>query len=421
MQKWYIIVERGEIMGFVENFILNTIYILFPLILYLFYIAYNKAFEKEAQNIILDFCLLSSFYLVSRFGGFSNFELSLLIFNVPILIAYLYRRNLSILILSFCIIIYYFKFYSNFAGIVLLEYPLYYFIYYKIFNKEGSDRLFLVSFVFLKSIITLILMILTNVDILQIIMNVLFYVSLNILVIFLLKKGKKIVKLGMTLKELQKEKEIRTSLFKITHEIKNPIAVCKGYLDMFNINDLNHSRKYIPIISSEINRTLLLLQDFLDCNHLKINKDILDINLLLEDVEEECAPLLESKKINYISHIEDEEVYIDGDYERLKQVFINIIKNSIEAIETRGDSYIELNTELINNKIHIFIEDNGLGISKENIEKIKEPFYTTKKTGTGLGISLSIEIIEAHNGNIIYSSEEGSWTRVEIVLPIKNS
>jgi len=252
-------------------------------------------------------------------------------------------------------------------------------------------------------------------------MYLILYVVLNILVVFLLNKGEKIVKLEMTLKELQKEKQIRTSLFKITHEIKNPIAVCKGYLDMFDINDEKHSRKYIPIIRSEINRTLLLLQDFLDCNHLKINKEILDINLLLEDVEEECAPLLQDKKINYISHIEEDELYIDGDYERLKQVFINIVKNSIEAITPKGDSYIEINTEVDKNNIHIIIEDNGQGISKEDLEKIKEPFYTTKKNGTGLGITLSLEIIEAHNGKIIYTSEYGSWTKVEVILPLKNS
>ena len=225
----------------------------------------------------------------------------------------------------------------------------------------------------------------------------------------------------MTLKELQKEKQIRTSLFKITHEIKNPIAVCKGYLDMFDVNDEKHSRKYIPIIRSEINRTLLLLQDFLDCNHLKINKDILDINLLLEDIGDECAPLLESKRINYISNIDEDELYIEGDYERLKQVFINIIKNSIEAITTRDDSYIEINVELDKNNIHIFIEDNGNGISEEDLEKIHQPFYTTKKDGTGLGITLSTEIIEAHGGKIIYNSQLGEWTKVEVILPLKNS
>jgi len=415
-------------MNFIETFMLNTIYILFPLIVYLFYFAYNKVFEKEAQNVILDFCLLTSFYLTSRFGVFSNIQISILIFNIPLLIAYLYKRNLSILILSTCIIVYYYQFHSDFFGLTLIEYLIYYVVYNKVIGKHKNDNLFIIIFVLLKIIFTFLFICLLKqsnlyleIGVLKVITYLFLFVVLNYFVILLLRAGEKIVKIQMTLKELQKEKQIRTSLFKITHEIKNPIAVCKGYLDMFDINNEMHSRKYIPIIRSEINRTLLLLQDFLDCNHLKINKDILDINLLLEDVEEECIPLLESKKINYISHVGEEELYIDGDYERLKQVFINIVKNSIEAIDPKEDSYIEINTEIKKNKIHIIIEDNGEGISADLLDKIKEPFYTTKKEGTGLGITLSTEIIEAHAGNIIYSSSLGEWTRVEVILPLKSS
>lgn len=413
-------------MNFIEAFILNAIYILFSLIVYLFYFAYNKAFEKDMQNVVLDFCLLTSFYLTSRFGVFSNIQISILIFNIPLLIAYLYKRDLSILILSICIIGYYYQFYSNFILLNLIEYAMYYFIYNKIIKKDKNNNLFILLFVFLKIIFTFLFVFLLKKNNLYLeigfvnsLAYLILFVALNYFVILLLRMGEKIVKIEMTLKELQKEKQIRTSLFKITHEIKNPIAVCKGYLDMFDINNESHSRKYIPIIRSEINRTLLLLQDFLDCNHMKINKDILDINLLLEDVEEECLPLLKSKKINYISNVSEEELYIDGDYERLKQVFINIIKNSIEAIEPKDDSYIEISTELKKNKIHIVIEDNGEGISDDLLEKIKEPFYTTKKGGTGLGIALSIEIVEAHDGKIAYSSSFGEWTRVEVILPLK--
>lgn len=415
-------------MNFIETFILNAIYILFPLILYLFYFAYNKAVEKEVQNVVLDFCLLTSFYLTIRFGTLANIQISILILNIPLLIAFLYKRDLSILILSICIIINYYHIYSNFVFVCLIEYVIYYFIYRKIIKKDNDNNLFIFIFVIFKLMFTLIFIfvlkqtdIYLEIGVFRVIAYFILFVILNYIVIAILKRGEKIVKLEMTLKELQKEKQIRTSLFKITHEIKNPIAVCKGYLDMFDVNNEKHSRKYIPIIRSEINRTLLLLQDFLDCNHLKINKDILDINLLLEDVEDECGPLLESKKINYISNIDEDEIYIDGDYERLKQVFINIIKNSIEAIIPKDDSYIEVNTQIIKNNIHIIFEDNGEGISNELLEKIKEPFYTTKKNGTGLGITLSMEIIEAHNGKIIYSSKEGEWTKVEVILPIKNS
>ena len=95
---------------------------------------------------------------------------------------------------------------------------------------------------------------------------------------------------------------------------------------------------------------------------------------------------------------------------------INILKNSIEA-ESKN---ITLTLSELENNLLIDINDDGVGISKEIMDKIYEPFYTTKRSGTGLGVSLSKEIINAHNGNIEYKSIEGCGTEVKIVLPSYN-
>lgn len=407
-------------MSYIELIILSCIYILFPIFLYFLYFAYTKAFDKKTIDIILNFCILSSFYLILKFGP-DNTLLRLLFLNIPLLLAYYYNKKISSIFLSIYMIITYSTLSNNVLMFVTLEYILYFVVKYKI----DSPKIYTLFFVTLQIINIVILKnyfnIFNLVSIEDIIISFIVYILTNIICLVTLKKLKSIIKLEMTIKELKKEEQIRTSLFKITHEIKNPIAVCKGYLDMFDVNNNNHSRKYIPIIKSEINRTLILLQDFLDCNHLKITKDILDINMLLSDVEEECKPLLNSKKINYISNIDyDEELYIEGDYERLKQVLVNIIKNSIEASNSRNNSYIKVNSDIINNKIYITIEDNGEGIKKEDLKKIGQPFYTTKKDGTGLGVTLSSEIIKAHNGTIKYTSIYHKETKVKITLPLNN-
>ena len=405
-------------MDYIEIIILNCIYILFPLFLYFLYFAYTKAFDKNTTKIVLNFCVLSSFYLVLKFGP-ENILLRLLFLNIPIALAYYYDKKMSSILLSIYMIIIYSHFSNNVLMYVIFEYTICFLLKYKIKSPKIYVLIFaiaqMISIVVLKYYFGIFKIITFN----DMVLNFIVFCLTNLICLFSLKKIKEIIKLEMTMKELKKEEQIRTSLFKITHEIKNPIAVCKGYLDMFDINNKEHARKYIPIIRSEINRTLILLQDFLDCNHLKVNKDILDINMLLNDVEEECRPLVNSKKINFISNIDyDDELYLEGDYERLKQVLVNVIKNSIEAIKIKDDSYIELNSDIINNKIHIMIEDNGEGIKKEDLKKIKEPFYTTKKDGTGLGVTLSYEIIKAHNGSITYSSIYHKWTKVEIVLPL---
>ena len=199
-----------------------------------------------------------------------------------------------------------------------------------------------------------------------------------------------ILKYHMTFKELEQEKQIRLSLFKITHEIKNPLAVCKGYLDMLNPNNKEQCNKYFPIIKEEIDRTLLLLQDFLSVNKIKLDIDILDINLLLEDSLNSLITLLQEKKIK-LEFNEEDEIYINGDYNRLMQVIINIVKNSIESLDGIGDGVIFVKTKIDNKYVCVSFKDNGVGISKENLEKIREPFFTTKPNGTGLGVSLSYE------------------------------
>ena len=124
------------------------------------------------------------------------------------------------------------------------------------------------------------------------------------------------------------------------------------------------------------------------------------------------------QNIKFIIEPLQEEIYINGDYNRLNQVLLNIIKNSIEAKDEKKQSYVKLYTKLNQKNIKIYIEDNGVGISKENMKKISEPFFTTKQNGTGLGVLLSKEIITAHDGKIEYKSKENTGTIVTITLPI---
>ena len=152
---------------------------------------------------------------------------------------------------------------------------------------------------------------------------------------------------------------------------------------------------------------------------LEKNLDPSVINLLLEDVSRQLDTFVSIDNIEFITKISDDEFYIEGDYNRLNQVLTNIIKNAKEAKDSNKKSYVILKSEIKNNNFIITIEDNGIGISEENMEKILEPFFTTKENGTGLGIPLSCEIIKAHNGKIKFNSEEGVGTKVTITLPFK--
>lgn len=251
-----------------------------------------------------------------------------------------------------------------------------------------------------------------------IVIFMIFY-SLTFMIIYLFQKSEDILIYNNSVKQLEEEKQLRISLFKITHEIKNPIAVCKGYLDMFDVNNKSHSEKYVPIMKQEISKVLNLLQDFLSITKIKVEKDIIDINYLLEESMASIMPLLKEHKIEGILELDDDEQFIEADYNRINQVIINLVKNSIEALNDTIEKQIKISTKKLTNSIEIVVEDNGTGITKENLQNMKEPFFTTKKNGTGLGVYLSREIIKAHGGKINYKNKEDMGTKVTITLPMK--
>lgn len=212
-----------------------------------------------------------------------------------------------------------------------------------------------------------------------------------------------------------KMSELEKNLFKITHEIKNPIAVCKGYLDMMDTSNMERVEKYLPIVKNEISRTLVILDDFMSIRNLTIYPDIMDFCLLLEDVYLTVYFLLKDKgcTLNILNSLE--EIYLEADYDRLKQVFVNLVKNSLEA----GANNISISTKINKNKLLVVIKDDGYGISKENLNHLGELFFTTKSVGTGVGVHFSKEIIKLHKGTINYSSKEKVGTKVRITLPIE--
>lgn len=403
-----------------ETLVLNSIYLLFPFMLYIICYMYSSTLNKKMSCLLFMFFVISSFYFLVRFGKPEISSLPLLLIIIPLLLSYTEKDLFTILLLNGLTFFYFDSIGFSFA--LSISCLLLCFVLYFIFlNCKEKRTIFIIGFVVI-NVIHLLSEVLINSILISPVEGIVYfasYIILPVLFVILLEKLKNVVNLHNVLKTIQKEEKFRLSLFKITHEIKNPIAVCKGYLDMLDTSDVEQCQKYIPIVRSEIHRTLCLLKDFLDLNKVAIEKEELDVGLLMEEIRSSCLPLLQDKKIAYKDSFKDEdEIYLNGDYNRLKQVFVNVIKNSIESLEGRESPCIEVDYACKNNKIHIIVSDNGCGMNKETLHKIKEPFFTTKATGTGLGVTISSEIIRSHKGDIRYDSKEGIGTKVEIILPL---
>ena len=417
------IILSGDLMNIFETLFLNLVLILFPLLIYIIFLSANKNIDKNTKGGIFSFLLLASLFFVYKYQVDEYAIISFLMANSLILIAYLKNKIFTANLLVFFLLIF---FNISFNNIIFFLIPyLFLSLIYLLRKKINfNDFLFIDLFLGFYFLIFSIWLITYNSNLyldLGIIDTILIYIFTYIIIhiiYFLYKIGEDTVNYNVNYKNLKHDEQIKLSLFKITHEIKNPIAVIKAYLDMLNVKDKKQVEKYIPIIKNEINRLLNLLQDFLLVNKANVAFDLMDINLLIEEVLKQELPIIESKKIKLISKLIDDEVYISGDYNRLSQVIINIIKNSIEAMDGRDNKVIKIKNNIKDDQLNIIIEDNGIGISKKNLKKIKEPFYTTKVRGTGLGVSLSDEIISAHNGVLDYESVLDKGTKVVIKLPL---
>ena len=396
-------------MNIFDNIVINSILLLFPGIMYLLYLSTNKNIKNK--GIYSTLSLITSFYLLYKFN--INLIDTILLLHSVLIIAYLDNKYILANIFGMCIIILY-RNELNFIWILIFIYVVSIILYILNSYKKINNIIFLEIFIIISSIDYYVFAKYNN---LTSINSIISYIAITNITYIIILLGKKILRVHMNYKELQNEKQIRLSLFKITHEIKNPIAVCKGYLDMIDMNNTKQVHKYIPIIKSEIERLLGILQDYLLINKASMDLDIMDINLLLEDTIEKVNPLLREKNISLNLDIVDDEVYINGDYNRLSQVMINLLKNSIEAITT-NIGQIKVKSKLKNNNYYIEVIDNGIGMSREVINKMKTPFFTTKKRGSGLGVSLIYEIVEAHGGKVKYSSEYGKGTKVTLEFPM---
>ena len=360
-----------------------------------------KIYEQQEKTIYLEFSLYSIIFLLSRFINNPYQEIFLFI---PLVISLIKNKPTTATIISIFILII-----TKNSKIITLIKIIFYFIIHFLPIKNKYLLIFILELIFINYKNTF------NIP------NNIILISVFILIIyqinFLLNLQNSATNLNEITKELNREKLLRTSISKLTHELKNPIAVCNGYLEMLDLNNKEKTRKYIEIISNEITRSKSIIDEFSNYGKLKsIEKEEIDISYLFEDVSNILNPLfkLNKAKLNIEMH---QEIYINADYNKLKQVLINLLKNTIEAKQELLPLEVNINITKRKDRIIIIIEDNGIGMSKETLNQVYDIFYTTKPNGTGLGLAFCKEVIELHQGKINIASEENKGTKINITLP----
>lgn len=201
----------------------------------------------------------------------------------------------------------------------------------------------------------------------------------------------------------------------IAHEIRNPLSSLKGFTQLQQEKDKG-DEQYYPIMLNEIDRINAIVTDLLILGKpntaLKSPSNLLDI---IQYVITIIEPHAQRKDIYIKLDVSDSSVLL-CDQNQLKQVFINLIKNAMEAMQEGGT--ITICSENKGDFAEVAVKDEGCGIDQEKLAKLGEPFYTTKQNGTGLGLMVTKKIIEEHGGGFIIKSKLGVGTTVTITLPL---
>lgn len=204
----------------------------------------------------------------------------------------------------------------------------------------------------------------------------------------------------------------------IAHEIKNPLTPIMMLMRRVKEEKESLTDKDIEIIEEELNRIDKIVTEFLAfARPGKVEKTHININAVISEVITLTKPKMDRSGISLVEKYSSPMPDILGNQDALKQVFLNIMLNAIQAIDTGGGA-LTVETTAGKQNVQVIISDTGIGIPEENLKKVYDPFFTTKKEGTGMGLALTHNIVSDHSGRIDITSTPGKGTKVKVGFPV---
>ena len=244
-------------------------------------------------------------------------------------------------------------------------------------------------------------------------------------------EGYIIVLYDVTEQERQ-ERERREFVSTVSHELRTPLTTMNSYIEALEegvINDKELAPQFIDTIHKETTRMIRMVNELMQLGKMDIkeehyDKEFIDINKLIEQISDRFE--LTHPEKNFIKYIPKTPIFVEGDQDKLTQVFDNIINNAIKYSPNGKNITVRVRQNYNHNRVSISIKDEGVGIPLVHIDKIFNRFYRVDKSrqrtmgGTGLGLALAKNIVEAHRGRIWAQSREGYGSIIFVTLPCEN-
>ena len=238
--------------------------------------------------------------------------------------------------------------------------------------------------------------------------------------------------LQQKIESLKRMDRVRTDFVaNVSHELKTPLTLIKGYIETLQdraIDDKEKAHKFISIIKEHTSRLENIINDLLSLSELELSRNSIvktdfDLRHLIDEVAMGFGHALDAKQQTLSINSQGDDFGVKADSDKIEQVFVNLIDNAIKYTKDAGRINISLLEQ--QDAITVTVEDNGIGIAKEHLDRLFERFYRVDKArsrqlgGTGLGLGIAKHIVIAHNGEIHIESEINKGATVSVTLPKK--
>ncbi|MGN4443607.1 LytS/YhcK type 5TM receptor domain-containing protein [Bacillus cereus group sp. MYBK79-1] len=405
-----------------QNVLNNLLYILSSI--FIFYFIYDSGrYLKKYKKLLIILCTSIPLILCMRYPIYMDENSIHDLRQIPVIIGTLYGGFPVGIILFTILLVTRFSFYG-FSMLTILVYGTMFIITafasvkFNKYNRKNKVAYGMFLTFFLAIFTTVIVLTLSDFEVnnLYIIYFIILPTILMLFVIYFNEVLKDAVCMRSKLIKMEKMEIVSQLAASISHEVRNPLTVVKGFTQLLKTPNLTPESRdeYIEHILEELHRAQGIIDDYLTFAKPASEKlDHISIEHELNRVINMILPLCNMNTIHITKDFSTATIV--GNKQHFQQCFLNLIKNSIEAMPNGGT--LNISSSISNNKVIIRIEDSGIGMSQEQINRFGEPYFSTKTKGTGLGTMVAVKIIETMQGSLKIRSIVNKGTTLTITLP----
>ncbi|MFE4240982.1 ATP-binding protein [Peribacillus butanolivorans] len=406
-----------------QNILDNLFYILVSILIYSILLDHGKRLSQYSKTLITAWMSIP-IILCMKFPIYIDEYCVHDLRQIPFIIGTLYGgwpvgAALLVIILTFRFAFYGFNLLTLIVYIVIFIITALFSSKFKNFNRKNKLNSSILLILFLGILTSFISLVMSNYFLITE-AYVFYFIILPpfiiVLAVYIMEILKDAILIRTQMVRLEKMEIVSQLAASISHEIRNPLTVVKGFVQLLKASDLSQEVKeqYIEHVVRELNSAESIISEYLAFAKPAIEKvDNILISREIGYVIEMIKPLANMNLVNISEQLTPG--ITRGNIQHFKQCFINLIKNGIEAMPNGG----ELSIVSYENNFDIIIEisDNGIGMNKEQINRFGEPYYSCKEKGTGLGSMLAVKTIQTMNGTLNINSVSNKGTTITVTLP----